>query len=76
MDRASGFCSFMKPFMDRLGFVSVWEHHPVSYTHIHTDLTSTTTLDHFIVNERLLSEILDAGVLHLGDNLQDTAQSC
>ena len=69
MGRASGFSSCMKQFMERLGLVSVWEHHPVSYTHIHTDLTSTSTLDHFVVNERLLSVIADAGVLHLGDNL-------
>ena len=40
----------------------------MSYTH-NTDLVSTTTLDHFVVNERLLSVITDAGVLHLGDNL-------
>ena len=59
----------MKQFLERLGLVSVWEHHPISYTHIHTDLVSTTTLDHFVVNERLLGVIVDAGVLHLGDNL-------
>ena len=69
MGRTSGFSSCMKQFMERLGLVSVWEHHPVSYTHIHTDLTSTSTLDHFVVNERLLSVIAGAGVLHLGDNL-------
>ena len=49
--------------------VSVWEHHPVTYTHIHTDQTSTSTLDHFLINERLLSVIAGADVLHLGDNL-------
>ena len=59
----------VQQFMERLGLISVWEHHPVSYTHIHTDMNATSTLDHFIVNERLLSLIVDAGVLHLGDNL-------
>ena len=59
----------MKQFLGRLGLVSVWEHHPVSYTHIHTDLVSTTTLDHFVMNERLFSVLGEAGVLHLGDNL-------
>ena len=67
--RRSGFSIAMKEFMERLGLVSVWEEHPVSYTHIHTDLTSTSTLDHFIVNSRLLSLIVDADVMHLGDNL-------
>ena len=35
---------------------------------MHTYFASTSTLDHFLVNERLLSAIVDAGVLHLGDN--------
>ena len=37
MKRDTGFSSLMKQFLGRLGLVSVWEHHPVSYTHIHTD---------------------------------------
>ena len=41
----------------------------VGYTHIHTDLKSTSILDNFLVNERLLDLIEDAGVIHLGDNL-------
>ena len=69
MDRQTGFSDTMRRFVDRLGLTSVWERHPVSYTHIHTDLKSTSTLDHFVVNERLLSVIVDSGVLHLGDNL-------
>ena len=69
MSMQTGFSWSMKQFMEKLGLVSVWESYPVSYTHIHTDLASTSTLDHFLVNERLLSVIVDAGVLHLGDNL-------
>ena len=67
--RTSGFSSRMKQFLTRLGLVSVWEQFPISYTHVHTDLVSTSTLDHFIVNERLLAAVIDADVLHLGDNL-------
>ena len=67
--RRSGFSTAMKDFTDRLGLVSVWDQYPVSYTHIHTNLTSTSTLDHFVVNRRLLSLVVDAGVMHLGDNL-------
>ena len=51
VSRTSGFSSRMKQFLTRLGLVSVWEQFPISYTHVHTDLVSTTTLDHFIVNE-------------------------
>ena len=69
MGRTTGFSSSMKQFMEKVGLLSVWEHHPVNYTHMHTDLVSTSTIDHFLVNERLLSVIVDAGVLHLGDNL-------
>ena len=59
----------MRRFSDSLDLVSVWDRFPVNYTHIHTDYQSTSTLDHFLVNERLLSVITDAGVMHLGDNL-------
>jgi exonuclease III len=69
MGRNTGFSSSMRQFMERVGLLSVWEHHPVNYTHMHTDMVSTSTIDHFLVNERLLSVIVDAGVLHLGDNL-------
>ena len=40
----------------------------LDYTHIHTDYKSTSVLDHFIMNERLLSMVEDCGSLHLGDN--------
>jgi exonuclease III len=69
MGRNTGFSSSMRQFMERVGLLSVWDHHPVNYTHMHTDMVSTSTIDHFLVNERLLSVIVDAGVLHLGDNL-------
>ena len=55
--------------MNKIGLKSVWEKFPVNFTHIHTDFTSTSTIDHFLVNERLLDLIEDAGALHLGDNL-------
>ena len=46
----------------------MWTKFPIDYTHIHTDLKTTSVLDHFIVNERLLSVIEDCGVMHFGDN--------
>ena len=69
MSRQSGFSRTMEQFMRRLGLTSVWEKYPITYTHLHTDFKSTSTIDHFIVNERLLSHVVDAGVLQLGDNL-------
>ena len=67
--RNSGFSEIMREFTSRIGLYSVWEKFPVGYTHIHTDLKSTSVLDNFLVNERLLDLVEDAGVLHLGDNL-------
>ena len=67
--RYSGFSERMKNFTEKIGVRSVWEKFPVNYTHIHTDLKATSTLDHFMVNERLIPFIQDAGVIHLGDNL-------
>ena len=66
--RSSGFARTVRSFLDKLGLVSVWDHFPVDFTHIHTDFKSTSTLDHFVVNSRLINFITDCGVLHLGDN--------
>lgn len=69
MRRNSGFSQCMKDFTCPVGLVSVWEKIKVDYTHIHTDLLSTSTLDHFLVNQRLLDLIQDAGPILLEDNL-------
>ena len=51
MSRQTGFSVTVKTFLDRLGLISLWEHHEVDYTHVHTDDKSFTTLDHFVCNE-------------------------
>ena len=68
MSRQTGFSLTVRRFLDRLGLTSLWEHHDIDYTHVHTDDRSVTSLDHFICNERLLPLVTDAGVLHFGDN--------
>ena len=40
-------------------------------TYTHTDGRSTSVLDHWFVNSRLLPLIEDAGVLHFADNPSD-----
>ena len=42
MSRRSGFSLIMKDFVEKLGLVSLWCHHPIDYTHVHTD--------HFLCN--------------------------
>ena len=69
MSRQTGFCLAVRQFLDRVNLTSLWEHHTIDYTHMHTDHTSVSTIDHFLVNERLLDLVKDCGPVHLGDNL-------
>ena len=55
--------------MRRLGLASVWEGRAIDYTHTHTDGTSTSIIDHFVVSPRLLQLVEDCGPIHRGDNL-------
>ena len=59
--RTSGFARFL----NRIGLESLWEHFP-----IHTDVKSTSTLEHFIVNKRLVNSIIDCGLMHLEFSVQ------
>ena len=69
MSRQSKFSIMMTKFVDRLGLVSGWSHHPVDFTHMHTDNKSVSTLDHFLVTERLLPLVVRYEPIHRGDNL-------
>ena len=54
--------------LQRIGLKSVWEKFPPDYTHLHTDLKSSSIIDHFFVSQKLLELVEDAGPVHLGDN--------
>ena len=69
MSRNSGFVNIVKQFLEKTNLRSVWEKFSIDYTHVHTDMKSLSTIDHFFVNQRLLDRIKDAGPIHLGDNL-------
>ena len=68
MSRNTGFALAVRRFIDRLNLCSLWEHHEVDFTHVHTDFKSLSTIDHFICNKCLLPFVASAGPLHLGDN--------
>ena len=51
-----------------MGLFSVWDKFPADFTHLHTDEKSTSTIDHFFVNQALLDLVEDAAPVHLGDN--------
>ena len=67
--RLTSFTISMDRFLEKLGLRSVWEKFSIDFTHIHTDMKSTSVLDNFFVSEGLLDSVIDAGALHLGDNL-------
>ena len=69
MKRNTGFAATVKDFATRIGVKSVWEKFPVDFTHLHTDMKSTSTLDHFLLNQNLLDKVVDAAPVHLGDNV-------
>ena len=65
--RNTGFASTVERFCDNAGLISCWDQNECDFTHIHVDLKSVTTLDHFLVNRRLL-EFIECTPIHLGDN--------
>ena len=69
MARNTHFSRIMQSFTERVGLVSLWSHHQVPYTHIHTDGKSRSTIDHFLLSPRLLPLVDSCGVVERGDNL-------
>ena len=55
--RNSSHSVIMEEFIERLGLESVWDTFDCDLTHLHTDNKSTSRIDHFIVNKRLLKHI-------------------
>ena len=66
--RDNHFSRCLSTYIQQLGLVSVWQDHPVPYTHIHTDGHSRSVLDHFLISPRLLSLIDSCGIIERGDN--------
>ena len=58
----------MANFVQEMGLISVWDNHPVVYTHIHTDWKSKSVLDHFLLSPRLLPLVEGCGIVERGDN--------
>ena len=67
--RKSKFSKIMKEFVEKTGLVSLWDNHPIDFTHIHTDNKSISTVDHFLISPSLVPCISSCGVVHRGDNL-------
>ena len=66
--RNTGFVNEVSTFLDKIGLLSVWEKFPIDFTHLHTDLKSSSILDNFLCYHAYLDKVSDAGPVHLGDN--------
>ena len=51
--RKTHFSRTIASFVERSGLVALWSEHPVSYTHVHTDGKSKSTIDHILLSPRL-----------------------
>ena len=68
MRRNTYFANIVKEFVNRLDLTPLWAHHPVDFTHVHTDNKSLSTLDHFLISPRLLPLVDSCGAIQKGDN--------
>ena len=66
--RNSQFSRTMAAFVQEMGLATLWDSHPVLYTHVHTDWRSRSVLDHFLLSPRLLPLVEDCGIVEKGDN--------
>ena len=67
--RDNHFTRTVRPVLQRMGLVSLWEGRNVDHTHVHTDGVSTSIIDHFLVSRPLLALVEDCGPVHRGNNL-------
>ncbi len=67
----TGFVDNVKMFMRNTGLSPLWSKYYVDYTHLHTDGTSTSTIDHFMVSGNILEICENGGVTHSVDNLSN-----
>ncbi len=64
----SGFVNNINLFMNNHDLQSMWNMFNVDYTYRHTDGVSTSTIDHFIVSNRVFNKRCSGGVTHSVDN--------
>ncbi len=55
-------------FMNNHDLQSLWNMFYVDYTYRHTDGVRTSTIDHFIVSNRVFNKCCSGGVTHSVDN--------
>ncbi len=66
--RHSGFVNNINMSMNIHNLHSLWNMFNVDYTYRHTDGVNTSTIDHFIVSNRVFNKCCSGGVTHSVDN--------
>ena len=69
MQRSTGFSKIFHEFLRKNNLSSVWNQFPTDFTHIHTNGTSTSTIDHFIISQGLSGLVESCKAVHRGDNI-------
>ncbi len=66
--RHSGFVNNINMFINNHDLQSLWNMFNVDYTYRHTNAVSTSTIDHFIVSNRVFNQCCSGGVTHSVDS--------
>ena len=64
----------IREFIQENNMDSLWSEYPVDYTHMYDNqngISSTHILDHILALTRAKEQVIDAGVLHLVENMSD-----
>ena len=71
--RNTKFVRIVEEFIDEMDLCKSWEEYQIDYTHAAeaNDVVHVSTIDHFFWNSSGNDSIIEAGVLHLTDNLSD-----
>ena len=72
--RNSGFVQSVRNQVEDMSLDTAWRTHEVGFTFVYNDAddnSHTAVLDHFFLNETTQRAVLDAGVIHLPDNMSD-----
>ena len=67
--RNSRFCDIVRSFINEHQLKQAWMNFQIDSTFSSPANESTSIIDHFVYNNSLSSSIIDAGVIHRGDNL-------
>ena len=72
-NRNSKFVSMVKDFIEKIDLERSWSLFPADFTHVSEieSKTYTSLIDHFFWNNNLSESVVDAGVIHVPENMSD-----